>query len=190
MVCLHAERLDALLRVLWDLAIIEGHMDNVLRYPGDGIFLDNIFGKDRNKDPPGNLRKFQQIVAAVRARSPGARIMLNGPGHAAPPELQPAYDALMGPDDFPSVWMESYEQNFREKWVHWDSPWLHQGPPSRWAAILHQGAASESNLHEDVAAAKERGIGWIDHTDTPYQGLATYFEELVAAVEAANNSED
>ena len=173
-----------------DLATIEGHIDNVLQYPGDGIFLDNVAGQDRGKDPAGNLRKYGEIVAAVRARSPGARIMLNGPGHRPAPELQRGYDALMGPDGFPSVWMESYEDNFRERWAQWDAPWLHAGPPSRWTAILHGRGAAASNLYEDVAAAKERGIGWIDHTDTPYQGLATYFEELVAAVEAANNSDD
>ena len=70
------------------MATIEGHIDNVLQYPGDGIFLDNVAGQDRGKDPAGNLRKYGEIVAAVRARSPGARIMLNGPGHRAPPELQ------------------------------------------------------------------------------------------------------
>ena len=171
-----------------DLATIEAHMDNVLRYPGDGIFLDNIFGQDRNKDPEGNLDFYREVVTQVRARAPDARIMLNGPGHRAPEELRGGYEELIGPDGW-SVWIESYEDNFREKWAKWDDPWLHKGPPERWAAILHERGASEANLWEDVAAAKERGLGWIDHTDTPYQGLATYFDELVAAVEAANLGE-
>ena len=41
-------------------------------------------------------------------------------------------------------------------------------------------------MESDLRLAKERGMRWFYHTDTTYQHLPTYYDQLVDAIEKIN----
>ena len=172
-----------------DVAIIKQHIQSVLRYNGTGIFFDNVFGHEHDTSLQGthaeNLANYTEIVGTLKGLAPGKKVMCNGPGHGARPEDAPKYMAMCDR----SVWMESYEDNFRLKWDQWcpaSSCWLEDFGPERFAAILHGRGASFANMESDLRLAKERHMRWFYHTDTDYEHLPTYFGQLVDAIEKLN----
>ena len=172
-----------------DIAVIKQNIQAVLRYNGTGIFFDKVFGHEHDTSLQGthaeNLANYTKIVDTLKGLAPDKKVMCNGPGHAALPEDAPKY---MGMCDW-SVWMESWEDNFRLKWDKWcpaSSCWKNDFGPERFAAILHGRGASFANMESDLRLAKERGMRWFYHTDTPYQHLPTYYDQLVDAIEKIN----
>ena len=157
----------------WRQTLIEEVIPPVLALGYDGIFIDTLDNAEamERADPIGNrgmVAAAAALVAAVRARFPGMRIMLNR-GYAALPELAPAIDYLLG-EAMASRW------NFAEKRYEMlsASDWQWQADRLRAAKVRNPRLVTTTLDYWDpadrrqVAAlyAKERAAGFLPYVAT------------------------
>ena len=157
----------------WRQTLIEEVIPPVLALGYDGIFIDTLDNAEamERADPIGNrgmVVAAAALVAAVRARFPGMRIMLNR-GYAALPELAPAIDYLLG-EAMASRW------NFAEKRYEMlsASDWQWQADRLRAAKVRNPRLVTTTLDYWDpadrrqVAAlyAKERAAGFLPYVAT------------------------
>ena len=144
-------------------------------YTLDGIFLDGM----ANDADPAHVAWHAALRDSIRAREP-AWLVVGCPGTNTLP------DYLAGADVLCIV------ESDGESYFDWEpDAWVRDHPASRFLHLVHTLSSADS-MRQAVALAGSRGAGWVyvtnDRMANPWDETPSYWDALVAAVEAANVS--
>ena len=140
-------------------------------YRVDGLFLDEM------SNQASDLPYYTDLAATLRAQHPGWQLVGN-PGTATPAAYLNVADTLV-----------TFERGTGSYLGAATEPWMTTADPSR-QAHLHYNVADASQMRTLVSEAVARRAGYLYITDdgapNPWDRLPTYWNEELAAVNAAN----